>query len=57
MIEGLQVVLERFTADCYALLDHQRGLHGAEGVAFDRVRSVGEFDVVIMLKIAHRLGG
>src|SRR4051812_40150907 len=48
--ERLQVVLERLAADRDALLEYDRGLHPRQRVPFERVRRVGEFDVVPSLQ-------
>ncbi len=55
MIERLKMVLKRLTADRNPLFDDQRGFNRAERVAFDGVRRVREFDVVVMLQVGKRL--
>ena len=56
VVEGFEMILERLAADRDALLDDQGRLGGRQGVALDRVRRVGQFQVVRMLEIGERTG-
>jgi hypothetical protein len=55
MVDGFEVLAERFTADRNAVLDDFRGLAEAERVSLDRVGRVGQLDVVTFLQL--RQGG
>ena len=55
MVDGFEVLAERFTADRNAVLDDFRGLAEAERVPLDRVGRVGQLDVVTFLQL--RQGG
>src|SRR5437667_12526748 len=46
MADRLEMVLERLAADRDALFEDDRGLAAAQRVAFDRVRAVGQLDVI-----------
>jgi len=56
VIERFEVILEGLAADGHALLDHQRRFDGAESVALDGIRRPGEFDIVMMLRLASASG-
>ena len=53
MVEGFQMVFQRLPGYGNAVLDHKRGFNRAESVPLNRIRRVGDFDVVIMLKIGQ----
>jgi hypothetical protein len=55
MIDGFEVVAQRLAADGNAMLDDLGRFAKREGVSLDRVRRVGQFDVVVFLKL--RQGG
>jgi hypothetical protein len=56
MVDRLQVVLERLATDRDPLRDDQRRLGGIERVPLDRVRGVGQFQIVDVLKVAEGVG-
>jgi hypothetical protein len=56
MIDRLHVILERLAADRDALLDDQRGFGCRQRVPLDRVRRVGQFKIMDMLKVAQPPG-
>ena len=51
MVDGLQVVFKRLAADRNPFFDDECGLRGSERVAFDRIRSVGQLEVIDMLQV------
>jgi hypothetical protein len=51
MIDGFEMVAERFAADRDAMLDDFRRLSQREGVSLDRVGRIGQFNVKIFLKL------
>lgn len=51
MIDRLQMILERLAADRNPSLDHQRRLGGGEHVPLDRIRGIGEFQIVDMFQV------
>ncbi len=51
-VDRFEMVLERLAADRDPLLDDERRLGGAERVPLDRVRSVGQVEIVNVLEIA-----
>ena len=55
MVQRLQVIFERLTADRNALFNHQRGFDGTEGVALNRVRRIGNLEIVVVFEVSERL--
>lgn len=55
MVNCLQMIFKRLAADSDALLNHNRSLNPRESVAFNCVRRVGEFNIIVMLKRSKRL--
>ena len=55
MIDGLKVIAEGFAANSYAVLDDFGGFAQRQGVPLNRVRRVGEFNILIVLKRSKRL--
>src|SRR5271156_6778211 len=53
MIDRFEVILERLAGDCDPVLDDQGRLGGRERIPIDRIRGVGEFEIVDMLEIAE----
>jgi|SRR5271166_3158662 len=53
MVDRLQMILERLAADRDPLLDDERRLGGAQGVPLDRVRRVGQLEIVDVLEVAE----
>jgi len=56
MIDRLHVILERLAADRDALFDDQRRLGRGECIPLDRVRCIGQFKIMDMLKVAQSSG-
>jgi len=44
------MILQRLAADGDAVLDHQHRLRRTQRIPLDRIRCIGQFEVVIMLK-------
>src|SRR5262245_41015291 len=53
VLDRFEMILERFAADRNALLDDQRCFGRAERVSLDRVRGVGQLQIVDMLKVTE----
>ena len=56
VVDRFQVILERFSSDGDALLNDHRRLDGDERIALDRVRCVGEFEVLGVIEIWRPAG-
>jgi hypothetical protein len=56
VIDGFKVIFERLAANGDAFLNNKRRLGSAQGVALDRVRRVGQFEVLRMLEIGQPAG-
>jgi hypothetical protein len=46
MADCFEMVLQRLAADRQSLFEDDRGLAAREGIAFDRVRALGQLDIV-----------
>ena len=55
MVDRFQVVAQGFAADGNTVLDDLGGLAKRTGIALDRVRGIGEFNVVKLLQLRERL--
>ena len=56
MVDRLEVILKRLAATGDALFDDQRRLGRTERVPLDRVRRIGQFEIVVVLEIAQPVG-
>jgi hypothetical protein len=56
VVDRLQVVAERLSSNGDALFDDRCRLDSGQRVPLDRVRCVGEFDVLRMIKIRRPAG-
>ena len=46
VIDRFEMIFQRLAADCNAVLDHDPRFGGGQRVALDRVRRVGQLDVI-----------
>jgi hypothetical protein len=53
MVDRFQMILERLAADRDPLLDDERRLGGAQCIPLDRVRRVGQLEIMNVLKVAE----
>ena len=57
VIDCFEMILQRFAANGDAVLDHHPRFGGSQRVAFDRVRRVGQFDVVGPVEVVEAVRG
>jgi hypothetical protein len=53
MVDCFEMILERLAADRDPLLDNERRFGRGESVPLDRVRGVGQFQIVDVLEAPH----
>ena len=51
VVDCFEMIPQRFTGNGDALLDHHRGFRRRQGIPFDRVGCVGEFDIVGLFEV------
>ena len=56
MIDGFEMLAEGFAANRDAVLDHFGGFTQRQGIPLDRVRCIGQFKIMDMLKVAQSSG-
>jgi hypothetical protein len=51
VIDRFEMIFQRLAADCNAVLDHHPRFGGGQRVALDRIRRVGQLDIVRLVEV------